>query len=871
MTFARTKIQAPQPRAAVVERGAVQTRLRDALLQRRTVLLCAPAGYGKTTLLARAIAQLPSGTAVAWIAADPGDNVQRLLECLLAALEPHDPPWRTAPEGLVTRVAMSTDALRDVAAELINTLDQCDTGGVIVLDDAHRIDDPDCFRFLDHLVERLSQRWCLALTTRSEPPLALARLRAADALAEFRQLDLQFARDEARALAHEAGLDDALADRLFDRTHGWPAGLRIAIGAVRARGGGASALRSSERPLFEFLLTEVLQQLPAALADFLLAVSVLPELDAARCREVTGDAQAAAHLDAIERLGLFVDVLDAPVRTLRLHDLFRDALQERLRTERPEVWRACLQRAAGAEADPVRQQALWLAAGCESEAAESLLAAAQTMNLSGAAQTVLKLCAAFPQSFAAASPELQLALGLAKQTVWQLHDAERHYASAQALYRQRGDAAAADTCAARRAAVLAALGRLTQASELLDALPPTLRDVDAQMVAITARLWLALERCEFDRVASRFGEFLQLQLATDRLEDWQTIPPPRLTACRNAAPLVAQWAGTALKVAGDRPVPLRALALIAQGWNAYWLARFDEAEDLLVRAEADAQWVGIQVIARSHGLALRAVLAAARGDRAAAMRAIGARIHEQPAGYGGWGLWHALFVAVRVAAACEERDSAREWLAQLLALHATLPEVLPQRLHPARGVQGTVAWLEGRRADAVAHWRAALAEEATSDLMSQTAELRVRLAAACVADGDLAQAAAALTPLLECAADGPRGALLAPAALTQLARTEWRGRLTADGEAMLRRWSAALGDAGSDEVANAFEAGASERLSAREVEVLQRIAAGESNKLIARGLDLSLHTVKRHVANILGKLAVESRGQAAAWYRSNVS
>jgi LuxR family maltose regulon positive regulatory protein len=530
-----------------------------------------------------------------------------------------------------------------------------------------------------------------------------------------------------------------------------------------------------------------------------------------------------------------------------------------------------VQRAAAAEVDPVRQQSLWLAAGCEVEAAQSLLVAAPMLNLGGGAQTVLRLCAAFTPSFAAASAELQTVLGLATQTVWQLHDAERHYGAAQALYTQRDESAAADVCGARRAAVLASLGRLTQASELLAALPPTLRDAEAQMVAITAELWLALERCEFDRVAPRFGALLQLQLATERLADWQTIPPPRLTACRSAAPLVAQWASAALKVAGDRPVPLRALALIAQGWSAFWRGRLDEADELLARAEADARWVGVHVIARSHGLALRAVCAAARGDRAAAMDAMRARIDEQPSGYGGWGLWHALFVAVRVAAACEDRDSARTWLAQLLALHSTLPEALPQRLHPARGLQGTVAWLDGRREEAIDHWRAALADEATSDLMSQAVELRVRLAAACAEDGAIEEAASWLAPILERPDDGPRGALLAPAALAQLARVDWHGRLPAAAFATLASWANLPRAEAATAPRQAIDAPAPPAggpLSARELEVLQRIAAGDSNKLIARGLDLSLHTVKRHVANILGKLAVDTRGQAAAWYRA---
>ena len=316
MTFARTKIQPPRPRSAYVERTLVQAQLADALLNRRVVLLCAPAGYGKTTALAHEIARLPPEHAVAWISADAGDDLQRLLECMLAALEPFDPPWRTAPESLVTRVGRaSSEEQRTLAAEIINTLDACEVAhGVIAFEDVHRVDDPAFFGFLDLLIERLSPRWSVAITSRTEPPLALARLRARDELAEFRQLQLQFARDDARRLASESGLDPATADRLFDRTQGWPAGMRIAIGALQAGGAvGASerSLRVTERPLFEFLVTEVLQQLPPRLAEFLLAASVLPELEPSRCAAVTGDAQAAIRLDEIERLGLFVDVLEA--------------------------------------------------------------------------------------------------------------------------------------------------------------------------------------------------------------------------------------------------------------------------------------------------------------------------------------------------------------------------------------------------------------------------------------------------------------------------------------------------------------------------------------------------------------------------------
>jgi LuxR family maltose regulon positive regulatory protein len=111
--------------------------------------------------------------------------------------------------------------------------------------------------------------------------------------------------------------------------------------------------------------------------------------------------------------------------------------------------------------------------------------------------------------------------------------------------------------------------------------------------------------------------------------------------------------------------------------------------------------------------------------------------------------------------------------------------------------------------------------------------------------------------------------------LTELARADWRGHLRPAAHATLTAWARALaprpaGAAEAAAVTGLAAPTAGERLTAREVQVLARIAAGDSNKLIAREFDLSLHTVKRHVANILGKVGVDTRGQAAAWYRANL-
>ncbi|MFO1267614.1 MAG: hypothetical protein U1F67_13075 [Rubrivivax sp.] len=199
-----------------------------ALTEQRLVLLCAPGGCGKTALLVRSLEQLPPGHGVAWVTVDAGDDLHRLLQCLWLALEPFDLPWRIAPEGLATMAASrDPQQQREAADALVNTLEAGELAhGVIALDDLHHVDDAQTLAFIDRVLTGLGERWTLAITTRQEPALRLARLRATGLLTELRAAELQFSRDEALALLRPAGLDTAAAEALHRRTQGWPAGLR---------------------------------------------------------------------------------------------------------------------------------------------------------------------------------------------------------------------------------------------------------------------------------------------------------------------------------------------------------------------------------------------------------------------------------------------------------------------------------------------------------------------------------------------------------------------------------------------------------------------------------------------------------------------
>lgn len=876
MSFALGKIQPPQPRRGrLLERPRLEARLHDALRTHRVVLVVAPAGCGKTALLVRTLVPPPPRGALAWVSIDPGDDLHRLLQCLLAALEPHDLPWRVAPEGLLAEALLGDARSRQQAVDaLADALDAAEVEhGTIVLDDLHHLDDEAAQHFIERLVERLGARWTLVLSARDVPPTLVSRAAAAGELAQFGEADLRFAADEVQAWFAEQGIDADTACVLHARTAGWAAGLRLVLSGARGAGPGATI----DRAAFDYLATEVLAHLDAALRRFLLDTSVLHELDAARCAALTGDTHAARWLDEIERRGLFASVVDEATGTLRLHDLFRDALRHRLRIERPDDWPRLLARAAGLEADPVRRQALLLAAGLADAAARALLDAAPAMNTGGAVGTVLRLLAAYPEAFRAGSAEWQRVAALATLTVWRLGESERHFASAASLYRARGDSAAAQTMDARRASVLVALGRIGDAAAVLDALaaaPPA--GFEARLLAANAATWLHLERGEYDAVAPAFEVMLQLLQGRSEVPDWSNVPPPRQTACRGMAALTQRWATGALAAAGDRPTPLGTFALLSLAWRALWLGRAGESRALLEQALGDAAWGGHEVIARSHALALQAVLALLRGDAADAVRTVRRRIDEQPAGYAGWGVWHVLHYAARVAAAAGDDAALRDWLQRLNALHDTLSDATPQRLLPVAALRGMLALHQGDRAGASAHFQQVLDDEAHADLLGLAGEVRVRLARLRLAGGDRDAAAALIAPLLERVDDGPRGAVFAAADLAALSREDWAGRLGAAAQATLRGWADALMHPATEDPAEARAADGAvaptgERLSARELEVLARLARGDSNKVIARALDLSPHTAKRHVANVLGKLGVASRGQAAAWYHGHAA
>ena len=334
-----TKLHVPSPQPGFVPRPRLLQALSEGLARGRG-LVCAPAGFGKTALLAGW--SRGGARPVAWLGLDAGDSdPARFWRYVVAALD------RVQP-GIAGRLGPllgppSPRSFGGLVTALINELAARpgDGGVVLVLDDYHLIDSGPVHESVAFLLENLPPGLHLVVSSRADPPLPLARLRARGQLAELRAAELRFTAEEAAALLGEAagsGLPGTAVVALTARTEGWAAGLQLAALSLRGRtdtAGFVAAFSGSHRFVLDYLADEVLDGQTGPVRAFLLETSVLERLSGELCDAVTGRAGSQALLQDIERAGLFLVPLDEVRGWWRYHHLFADLLRARLEQEQP--------------------------------------------------------------------------------------------------------------------------------------------------------------------------------------------------------------------------------------------------------------------------------------------------------------------------------------------------------------------------------------------------------------------------------------------------------------------------------------------------------------------------------------------------------
>ena len=336
-----TKLHIPALRSRAVRRSRLVAMLATAPAS-KLALLSAPPGSGKTSLLSEWHADPAERRPFAWISLDAADNDPvRFCDGLIAALQ-----TVRKDLGNGARVALyspGTTLSDHVIPLLINDLAELDEPLVIVLDDYHVIDNRHVHGPIEGLIERLPATAQLVIATRSDPPLALSRLRAGGHLIEIRGDDLRFTTDEARLFLNhvlELDLDDDEVARLHGRTEGWAAGLQLAGLSVRGREDSRrfiEAFAGDDQQIVDYLASEVLDRQPEEVRQFLLRSSILDRLAGPLCHAVTGADDAAILLRRLERENLFVVPLDSRREWCRYHHLFSDLLRHELARSEPQL------------------------------------------------------------------------------------------------------------------------------------------------------------------------------------------------------------------------------------------------------------------------------------------------------------------------------------------------------------------------------------------------------------------------------------------------------------------------------------------------------------------------------------------------------
>jgi len=875
-----TKWRIPPVRPARVPRPRLLERL-NAAPHGKLTLVSAPAGFGKTTLIAEWASACPHP--VAWLSLDEGDNdPARFLAYLIAALQTLDPSI-----GVAVRPSLQVDLLqppKDLVAMLINQVGAIEHRLVLILDDVHLIKAPAFYEALAFLLEHLPHNLHLVIATRADPPLPLAALRARAQLTELRQSDLRFGDEEIAAFLNsimQLGLSREQVATLAERTEGWVAGLQMAAISLQGQGkervaGLVQGLAGSDRYIMDFLLSEVLERQPAEVQSFLLETSILERLSGSLCDAVIGqEGGAQATLEHLDRTNLFVLPLDNRRQWYRYHRLFADLLRSRLAsTQRDEASDLHRRASLWFEQNGLVPEAIEHAiAGLDHERAADLIGrvAEQTAKRSELA-TLLRWVHSLPADLVVARPKLALT------HAWALM-MSGHWAEVIDSYLGGADSAAVSPKLAPLQALIANLeGRFPDARALALQALQALPEGDSFLRG-TATWNLSLTRLvegDFQGARQAFEELLRKSRAKgDTVFAVMALCSLGVLQRRQGHLLEARTMfERALELAtdeGQRRLPAASEPLMGLGelwreWN-----ELDRAAQFLAEGiEQAGQWAATSAL---DGYMSLARVEQARGDWKAADAALenAARMAEQFDIMETDDLVVALVRAQlllgrgQIEAALRglrrwglDKDQGTELTGPAHGFHDTF---MRTRLEKYRLlVLARVHIAEGRPSAGLALLEPLLPQLDSmqrTDLVLQT-QVLVALAHQALDEEDCALAA------LDCALslgepgghartfldEGlPMERLLYQAARRGI-RPDYVGRLLAAFPMSERPAASAPGP----EMV--------EPLSERELEVLQLVAQGLTNQQIAERLFLSLSTVKWHTHNIYGKLGVRGRTPA---------
>lgn len=876
-----TKLFIPPSRAPVVRRRLTEQLNRG--IDGKLVLVSAPAGFGKTTLVSEWCNR--SGTLAAWLALDSGDNdPARFLTYLVAALQTVEPSLGQDILGKLQTLPLPP--VEAILTTLVNEIAKASKNIVLVLDDYHTMDSNAADAALTFLLEHAPPQMHLVIVSRRDPNLPLGQMRARAELTELRAADLRFTLDEAAEFLYRVmglNLSTAEIDALETRTEGWVAGLQLAAHAMQGQEDTARFIESftgSHPFVMDYLLEQVLHRQSEWVQTFLLFTSILDRLCGPLCDAVLGGASASGQetLEYLERANLFLVPLDNKRGWYRYHQLFADLLRRRLpqqfRREQPlEPFGAAIPDDLQARINELHLRASqWYEEnGLDMEAFQHATAANDIeraerliegnglpLHLRGAVTYVLNWLDALPKSALDARPALRWRFASLLLMNGQTTRAEEKLKAAEAALQTAPNdagtrnligriAAARATSALARYDARTMLAESRHALEFLDANNLTTRaSVNWTMgVAHMLRGNRAVAGRAYAQAVSlshRSGDTFTTILATIGLGN--------LRQAENQLIAAAETYRQILQMAGDQPLQVigevhLALARILYEWNDLNAAAQHGLSSLQLERQYDR---GIDRFILCQIFLAR--LRLAQGDVGGASEILAQA--NQSAREGNFAQRLPEIAAARVQVFLRQGNlpAAAQW-AQAYKLPLSLVRVHLAQENPSAALE------------VLERWQARARRKGWRDEQLQALALQ---AVALDANGETDRALQTLRDALTLAEPGGFVRLFVDEGLPMARLLR---RVTAQGlmQDYVRKLLAAFESEPIKPRAKSFPSSAQplvEPLSPREVQVLRLIAQGLSNQEIGKQLFLALDTVKGHNRRIYGKLRVASRTEAIA-------
>lgn len=911
-----TKLRVPIARPRNILRTHLLNRLNSEA-GTGFILVCAPAGYGKTTLLAEwSQSLLENGVAVAWYGLDPGDDDPipfgaYFVASLAQALGP------TPELARITQLLRASPELdlQKILPAIVNAIVASDRDCVIILDDYHLIGSPVIHSGIAFLLEHLPENLRVAIGSRSDPPLPLARLRVRGQLLEIRASGLRFTADETALFLHEImhlDLSQEMAATLEARTEGWIAGLQLAAIVLQGELAALSQQSSSgysgkknlidsftgsHRYLVEYLMEEVVSRQPEGVQSFLLSTSILERMSAPLCDAILGkDFHSEAILKQLEQANLFIVALDDQEHWYRYHHLFRNFLQTRLNKIHPERINLLHQSACEwlAVNGNLREAAAHAFQTKDWEYAAAFVEQySLTLIVHSDISTIYEWCSAFPEAVMQAHPMLCILQGMALAYNFQRQNRDRVEARLQQadrlmvvienkqLARELNEFAAVvrtflafapDPDADPQELLAATLHMLSDYPEgdpgqfsgllMTGYAYMALHDVQAADQAFESARQIALrEHLYFGIVESTF-HLARLAHCQGRLQRAVEI-------CRQGQADIA-----AMLVHPEQELPAVGCLDIALGCVQMEQDQLDAADQLL-RQGLDLMGGGMNPYYKMTACVALFRLREIQGRSVEALEFL-SRLEES------WPDFSFCAHGLRLAHALRKAPGDPGTLDEVAAWCQRFSPSLGENVHlPGIGPFGAaetyylayLAWARaqvsiGKPQAALVYIERQLDQARAHDLVDRVIELSLLEAQARQALGDEQHTWAALERALSAAQ--PAGYIRdfdQGPALTRLLVEAARRGICRDyvGQVLAATGMSQTSDLGHERsAARSAQMPYDESLSERELEVLRLMARGASNHAIAGQLVITVGTVKSHINHILGKLDAHNRTEAVA-------